>query len=157
MMTVEELIRNSQCFGIAFDGGVPECKTCDVKEKCKAKCTAISQNTTSFSAAMRPMPTLVAEVSEITTKSEPREKPVEVATPKAAPSKPKAKPKKTVKEAATAKNYSPDMPEFKTFSLEQLEQMAAERGANLDDFKKFTAPNIKRMRLTMFLKKTYEI
>lgn len=138
-MTVEEMIRNSQCFGVAYDEHVPECKTCDVKMKCDAKCRAAWNVSNS-----KPAPTIVAEVAEITTKAE--------------PAKSQSKAKKPVKSPTpTTKNYSPDMPEFKGITIEELEKMAVERGINLDDFTKFTAPNIRRMRITMALKATYEI
>ena len=153
-MTVEEMIKNSQCFGIAYDAHVPECRTCDVKTKCDAKCRSNWDSIVS-----RPAPTIVAEVSEITTKPDFKviqsNKPAPAPTPKV--EKKVKQPEKTVKAAVTAKNYSKDMPEFKGLTIEQLENMAVKRGANLADFEKFKAVNIRRMRLTMFLKKSYEV
>ena len=49
------------------------------------------------------------------------------------------------------------MPEFKGLSMAQMEQMVIERGGDLADFDKYKAENIRRMRLTMFLKSTYEV
>ena len=156
-MSVEEMIKNSQCFGVAFDSKVPECKTCDVKTKCEAKCRSASKP-----LASKPLPTLVAEVEEITTKvtSQPKVANTEKENKPSAQKQEKTvqqPTKKTVKETVTSKSYSSDMPEFKTLSMEQLEEIAVQRGANLADFEKFTAPNIRRMRLTMFLKKTFEV
>ena len=49
------------------------------------------------------------------------------------------------------------MPDFKNFSVEELEKMAIERGCDLTGFEKYVVPNIRRMRLTMTIKKTYEL
>ena len=135
-MTIEEMIKQSECFGVAFDAHTPECRTCDVKLKCDAKCR--------MHAAIKPTPTIVADVEDITSaKTENKVKPQE-------------KTKKEVKEIVS-KSYSSDMPEWKKFTLEQLETIAVERGLNLADFDKFKVNNIRRMRLTMALKKTYEV
>ena len=141
-MTVEEMIRNSQCFGVAFDKHVPECRACDVKLKCEAKCHMVSSID-----SMRPTPTLTANVSEI----------VDGLAKGEVKAKAKASPKKTVKDTVVTKNYDAKMPEFKSLTVEELEKMAVERGADLADFEKFKAANIRRMRLTMYLKKTYEV
>ena len=49
------------------------------------------------------------------------------------------------------------MPDFKAMSVDELCSLIDERGGNSKEFDKYTAENIKRMRLTMALKKTYEV
>ena len=61
-----------------------------------------------------------------------------------------AKAKKDVK-------YADDMPDFKAMSVDELCALIDERGGDSKEFDKYTAENIKRMRLTMALKKTYEV
>lgn len=162
MMTVEEAIKSSQCFGIAFDPTVKECSQCDVHLRCEQKCR--------MGRAMiptRPMPTLLADemdfndmVSDPKPAAKPAPKPSTKPSQASTPSKPTAPPpapKKTVKDALKAKTYSADMPEFKGLTLQQMEDMVVERGGDLAEFEKYKVENIRRMRLTMFLKKTYEI
>ena len=36
--SIEDLIKSSICFGVAYDPSVKECKICEVKLKCKSKC-----------------------------------------------------------------------------------------------------------------------
>ena len=167
-MSVEEMIRNSQCFGIAYDDRVPECRACDVKTKCDAKCRSTFNMIVS-----RPAPTVMAEIAEITAndddipkkakpakpepKPEPKAKPAEKPKPEPKPEKPEPEVKKPAKITPKAKSYSNEMPAFRGLSMEELEKMAVDRGAVLADFDKYIAPNIRRMRLTMFIKKTYEI
>lgn len=55
------------------------------------------------------------------------------------------------------KKYASDMPDFRVTPLEELERLTLERYGSLDEFEKYTDPKIKRMRLTMVLKKTYEV
>ena len=153
-MTTEDMIKASQCFGIAFDPTVAECKQCDVHLRCEQKCRLGRAV-----VPTRPMPTMMAEPMEIL-------EPDKVSKPQSSSAKTakataksavKTLPKKTVKEAVKSKTYSPDMPEFKGLSMAQMEQMVIERGGDLADFDKYKAENIRRMRLTMFLKSTYEV
>ena len=37
MASIEEMIKKSTCFGVAYDGSVRECKICEVKLKCENK------------------------------------------------------------------------------------------------------------------------
>lgn len=153
-MSTEEMIRNSQCFGIAYDATVPECKQCDVHMRCEQKCRL-----SRFVNPTRPMPTELADPIEVL---EPDTPPVVAKPPKTTKSKTttastQSPPKKTVKDAVKSKNYDPSMPEFKGLTLKQMEDMVVERGGDLSEFDKYTVDNIRRMRLTMFLKKTYEI
>ena len=152
-MTTEEMIRASQCFGVAFDPTVIECKQCDVHLRCEHKCR-MNQIAAS---SKRPMPTSLAEPEEILELDAPKAKPVADTNKSAQTSSAPAIRKKTVKDAVKSKSYSPDMPEFKGLTLTQLEQMVVERGGNLVDFEKYTSDNIRRMRMTMFLKSTYEL
>lgn len=154
-MTTEEMINASQCFGVAFDPTVRECKQCDVHLRCEQKCRMGRAM-----MPMRPMSTMLAgpmDVLEPATTSQ-QSKPTSASKPKtSAPVQPSTPIKKTVKDAVKSKNYDPLMPEFKGLTLQQLEKMVVERGGNLVDFEKYKAENIRRMRLTMYLKKTYEI
>ena len=132
-MTIEEMIKNSECFGIAFDSLTPECRTCDVKHRCEAKYR--------INNTIKPV-TLVASVEDI--------------VPSTKSTKSKDESKKSVK-SLVEKTYREDMPEFRKLNLEQIEKLAVARGLDLTEFEKFKAVSIKRMRLTMALKKTYEI
>lgn len=151
-MTTEEMINASQCFGVAFDPTVSECKQCDVHLRCEQKCR--------MGRAMiptRPMSTMLAGPMDVLEPDNPQPKSAPAPKPKTTLPHQSSTPKKTVKDAVKSKNYSPDMPEFKGLTLQQMEKMVVERGGNLADFDKYKAENIRRMRLTMFLKKTYEV
>ena len=49
------------------------------------------------------------------------------------------------------------MPDFKPMSIEDIVKLATERGVNVAEYDKYTATNIKRMRLIMAIKATYEV
>lgn len=154
-MTTEEMINASQCFGVAFDPTVSECKQCDVHLRCEQKCR-MGRTT----MPTRPMSTMLAGPMDVlepaTTSQQPKSTPT--SKPKTSTSAQPSTPiKKTVKDAVKSKNYDPAMPEFKGLTLQQMEKMVVERGGDLADFEKYKAENIRRMRLTMYLKKTYEI
>lgn len=133
MATIEEMIKNSSCFGVAFDGSVRECKICEVKLKCESKCR--------LGAVSKPEPVDVATADEVTTKEK------KATAKKSVPVKDAAKPKA---------QYSDDMPDFKSMSADDIEALAAERGIDMSQFDKYKAANIRRMRVIMALKKTYE-
>lgn len=141
MATIEELLKNSSCFGVAFDGSVKECKICEVKTRCEAKCRM---------GLGKPESIAVATPEEVTEEAEAG---VEVKKEIK-----KNATKKSVKEAAAKPKvkYADEMPEFKSMSIEELEKLAEERGIDISQFEKYNSPNIKRMRMTMQLKKTYE-
>lgn len=160
MPSVEEMIRSSSCFGLAYDGNIKECQTCDVRLKCEAKCYA--------SRAVKPAPVEIATPQEVTNQN------VVVATKPAAtvlvvPSE--KKPKATSKTAAVKSppkkknsqetekpkvNYAPDMPSFKDMDVTQLNELAKQRGIDTEPIcEKYKVPNILRMRLTMAIKETY--
>lgn len=136
MNSMEKLIQASACFGVAFDSTVAECKSCDAKLRCEACCREGKFD------YPKPSPTILADAKEIVS-----DKPVKV---------PRKKP--TVKEATSVKQYSPDMPDFKGYSNDELLDMIIKRGAGTEqDFEKYQVSNIRRMRLIMALKKSYEI
>ena len=137
MATIEEMIKNSSCFGLAYDGTVRECKICEVKLKCESKCRL---------GVTKPEQVDVADTSEITEK--------DTKKTASAAKKPAVKAKEAAKKPAV--QYADDMPDFKSLSMEELESLAGERGIDLAEFQKYSAANIKRMRMTMALKKTYE-
>ena len=148
-LNIEDLIQNSICFGVAFDANVKECKICEVKARCKAA----SDGTFGRLGALpekpeKPEATLVAEKDEIT-----YEEPKKGKTQLKPLSERKTTSTKNTKPSVT---YSEDMPDLKAMAYEDLEALAKERGLNLEDFEKYSNNNIKRMRMTMAIKKTYE-
>lgn len=144
-LNIEDLIQNSVCFGVAFDGSVKECKICEVKARCKAASEGMSKAyVMSLEKAEKPGATLVAEKDEITYE-EPKTQ-----------LKPLKERKTTSVKAKAEVTYSGDMPDLKAMEYSDLESLAKERGIKLEDFEKYSNNNIKRMRLTMAIKKTYE-
>lgn len=136
MATIEEMIKNSSCFGVAFDGSVRECKICEVKLKCESKCR--------LGVDSKPASVNVATADEVTHSNNKKKK---TTNKKSVPVKEAAKPKA---------EYADDMPNFKSMSVDEIEQLAEERGIDMSQFEKYKAANIRRMRVTMALKKTYE-
>jgi hypothetical protein len=134
MATIEEMIKNSSCFGVAFDGSVRECKICEVKLKCESKCR--------LGGDSKPASVNVATADEVTHNDNKK-----ATNKKSVPVKEAAKPKA---------EYTDDMPDFKSMSADEIEQLAEERGIDMSQFEKYKAANIRRMRVTMALKKTYE-
>ena len=66
--------------------------------------------------------------------------------------------KKPVKEKKKSDiKYSDDMPDFKKMDMTEIEDLLVKRGGDLSDFEKYTNVNIRKMRLIMALKKTFEI
>ena len=125
-MDYNEAIKNSRCFGIAYDSSTKECKVCEVSKLCKAR----TEGT--------PAPTKADPAPDVT--------PAE---------KPKPAPKKQSK--ASDKKYAEDMPDFKALQVDELIKLAADRGIDTSAFEKFTDVKIKRMRMIMALKVTYEV
>ena len=145
MASIEEMIKKSTCFGVAYDGSVRECKICEVKLKCENKCRLgvgeVPQKPESVALADKDEVSMTDEAME---KSRAKEKDV--------------KAKKSVKEKKqSTAEYDESMPDFKPMSVEELESLLTERGGNVADFEKYSNPSIKKMRLTMALKKTYEV
>lgn len=148
MVTVEELINSSLCFGQAYDPSVKECKVCEVRLKCKAKCEGCTGSGEIKSETLidkKPETVDVAEKSEVTFNEEELGK------------KPEKKAKKPVKpNNKKVVEYAEDMPDLKAMELEALVDLAKERGVDLAEFDKYSNKSIKRMRITMAIKKTYE-
>ena len=136
-MDYTEAIKASRCFGVAYDSSVKECKMCEVCKLCKQKSEGIIP-------AKEDLPEKTkAEDTEVksTKRPEPKEQ---------------SRPAKKQKQSAS-KKYSNDMPDFKPMSLEDIISLATERGINVSEYDKYTATNIKRMRLIMAIKSTYEV
>lgn len=147
MAAIDEMIKNSTCFGIAYDGSVKECKICEVRMKCKAKCEGAG----GIEVPKKPEQVNLADKDEVSTSDE-------AAAKSAAKEKDKTAKKPTKKATAKADvKYDDNMPDFKAMSMDELVALLTERGGNPADFDKYTSENIKRMRLTMALKKTYEV
>lgn len=164
MTTIEEMIKNSSCFGVAFDGKVRECKICEVRMKCESKCRmglspvvpspsdiidieAPEENKAeAVSSNSKPEAVELADKGEISMDESTLEK-VQKEKDK--------KPVKAKKPVAAVVEYDESMPEFKSMSMESLEALLVERGGNIEEFNKYTNPAIRKMRLIMALKKTY--
>ena len=133
-------IKDSKCFGIAWDGTVKECKICDVSNMCKQKTMANIKQINSSNNSNS-----VEDAKEIVNTEE--------------KSKVTEKPKKAKKEAnkTSDKEYQSDMPDFKPMTCEELIDLAKERGIDVAQFDKYTSVPIKKMRLTMALKQTYQV
>ena len=136
-MDYTEAIKASRCFGLAYDSSVKECKVCEVCKLCKQKSEGIIP-------AKEDLPENTKQV-DTEVKSEKRPEPKEQ-------SKPAKKSKQSV-----GKEYSGEMPDFKPMSLDDIVKLATERGVNVSEYDKYTATNIKRMRLIMAIKATYEV
>ena len=146
MANIEEMIKNSKCFGVAYDGSVKECKICEVKLKCENKCRCGIGET-----PKKPESVNLADKDEVSMSD------AAISKSKAKESDKKAK-KPAKKDTAKAEvKYADDMPDFKSMSIEELFQLLNDRGGDASEFDKYSAENIKRMRLTMAIKKTYEV
>lgn len=152
-------IKSSKCFGIAWDGECKECNMCEVSNLCKQRTLggakpSVSKpvTTTKEENAEEPVSTMKPATSRPEPKNAAEQEATEV---EEAPAKQetKSKPKKDKEEV----QYSDDMPEFKSMSVEELLTLAKERGLNPASFDKYTNTNIKKMRITMALKKTYVV
>lgn len=143
---IEEMIKSSKCFGIAFDGSVKECKICEVRLKCENKCRLGVGET-----PQKPASVNLADKDEVSTS--------DVAAAKSN-AKEKSNAKKPAKEKSTKNEvqYSDDMPaDFKSMSIEELSELLNSRGGDASEFDKYDKEAIKRMRMTMAIKKTYEV
>ena len=143
-------VKESKCFGFAWDGDVKECKICEVAGVCKQRTlNGVKQ------APSKPAPAKKADISA----DDDKVSTMKPSNPRPEPKKSTEKPEKTEKKATKAKtevSYDDSMPDFKPMSVEELLELAKERGLNPADFDKYTNTNIKKMRVTMALKKTYE-
>lgn len=151
-------VKDSRCFGVAYDGTVKECKICEVAKLCKQRTEDDERRAT----PSKPNP---AKKSDISTSDEsvstmkpsnPRPDPSSKDSSSSKPSTKASAKKESPKKDSSDKKYSDDMPDFKPMSIEDLVELAESRGLNPSDFDKFTNTSIKKMRITMALKKTYE-
>lgn len=150
-MDYNEAIKNSHCFGVAYDAAVKECKLCEVSKLCKAR----TEGTPAQDAGAKVNATVAAAPDTDTTPAQPRPQPKTAeAAPAPAPKAPKA-PKAS--KPASSKQYDPDMPDFKPMEMDDLVKLASDRGVDVKQFDKFTETKIKRMRIIMALKATYEV
>ncbi len=150
MATVEEMIKNSTCFGVAYDGAVKECKICEVRTRCKAKCECGTGSSELPKKPTKPEQAPLADKDEVSTS----DGAVAKSTAKENSSTAK-KPDKKKKQSEV--QYSDDMPNFKKMSQEEIEQLLKDKGEDLAAFDKYSNPNIRKMRLTMAIKKHYEV
>lgn len=146
MVNVEEMIKKSTCFGIAYDSSVHECRICEVKLRCESKCRCGVGE-----VPQKPESVVLADKDEVSMTEEAMEK------SRAKERDAKAKKPLRERKQSTAAEYDESMPDFKPMSVEDLENLLTERGGNVADFQKYTNLSIKKMRLTMALKKTYEV
>lgn len=135
--TLIEAIAKSTCFGLAYDISVPECKQCDVKGSCKTRMLGGLGGT--------PIPTTKAVAIEPKKESKPATK-----APTKKTTTPTTKKDKPSKPAST--HVPTNLPDFKSMSMEELEDLAKKREV---EWKDYNSPNITRMRLIMALKKSY--
>lgn len=142
-MDYSEAIKNSRCFGVAFDDTVKECKVCEVGRLCRQKTLGVN---VSDNPAPKPAESAKdANVSPATPRPQPKDTP-----------QPKEKAAKKAPKAAS-KEYDESMPNFSDIKeMDDLLKLAKERGLNIRDFDRFDKVNIKRMRVIMALKTTYE-
>jgi len=131
-----QVIQESTCFGIAYDGGVPECIKCDVKGPCK---------TASEGA---PIPAPVSNNFKPETKNEVKSETAKVEKPVEKPVK-----KSTNKQPESgATSESTCAIDFKAMTLDDMKAMAEKEEVA---WKEYGNDNITRMRLTMALKKHF--
>lgn len=150
--SAQEQIKNSRCFGIAYDEKVKECKVCEVAKMCQKQMeSGVVQVPSRPAPASKKNISMSDEAVESSTLKPATPRPV----PKSEPAKPE---KKTTKKAAEKEQaYADDMPVFKDMEMDDLIALAEERGLKMSDFDKYTKEGIKRMRITMALKKTYAV
>lgn len=133
MKSIEEQIAESKCFGIAFTTSVRECKKCEVRDRCK---DAMNNNIKNNLVHKPESPLEELEKNVVTELKN--------------SNKYTKKLNKKSNENQDKVNY----PNFKKMSLEELEKLAIERNAD-NSWQKYDNLGIRRMRLTMALKKTY--
>lgn len=148
-MDYNEAIKNSRCFGIAYDNSTKECKVCEVSKLCKAKTEGTPAPAKAEPAAADT--DTAAPDTEVVAAPRPQPKAASAAAPA---EKPKAAPKP---KKADDKKYAADMPDFKAMQVDELLKLAADRGIDTSAFDKYTEVKIKRMRIIMALKLTYEV
>lgn len=146
MATIEEMIRSSKCFGLAYDSKVKECKICEVYLKCKTKCEMGGCASKPVDVEVGVDADEISMTDEAAAKSAAKDTEVQVE---------KSKKKKSTNKVE--KQYDPDMPDLTTMDVPELKSLVEERGGHASDYDKYTNDQIKKMRMKMFIKKTYEI
>lgn len=146
----------SKCFGVAYSASAKECGQCDVAQQC-AKSSKVAAKPVSPNPAVKQEAreveldtTPVSPAGETTMKAE------GTTTFKPTTEKPPMKVSKTAakeKKVKEVKPVNPDMPLFKDMTLEQLMELATNRG--ISDLYEGSEEKIRRMRIVMALKKTY--
>ena len=150
--SVEQQIKESTCFGLAYDPKVKECKICEVALKCESKCRNGNIE------IKEPVNVVMTDIDDVTaTPEQPSKQPSKAASQKA--TKKSTNGDKKPKKEKPPKNYSPDMPDLSKMSDEELDALGSERGIDVEALhEKFSSSvNIYKMHLKMRLKKTYEI
>lgn len=137
---MKKVVSDSECFGIAWDANVPECSNCDAF----AQCEKLTKAQTRAVKPESPNPYTPSKVEKVKLETKP---PVKKET---APKK--DKPTTTVKKDKPAAVVNPAWPDFKSLSIEELENLAVEKGLDLEKFANYEQ-RIKRMQITMNLKK----
>lgn len=150
---IERMIEKSTCFGLAWDGNVRECKICEVNHRCASKCT--------MGRAVVPEEDLPAKptIEDIVKNDIPFEmveetEPTEAEEAEEAEETEQEEPKQ--EETSKVEEQNETMPDFRNMSLDDLEQLYAKRGLDLKDMEKYVNPSIRKMRMTMAIKKTYQ-
>ena len=182
MATIEDMIRNSVCFGVAYDPRVRECKICEVALKCEGKChrghhgdeldeittkedktstdTKPTSHTDKLKTESKPPQVVTATKDEVSTSTDAVAK-SEAAEKKAADNeKPATAVKNTEKKPKKEKpkkNYSPEMPVFKGMTMDEMLNLLRQRGGDADKILTYKTEAIQKMRVIMALKKTYEV
>lgn len=185
MATIEDMIRNSVCFGVAYDPRVRECKICEVALKCEGKCrrghhgdklddittedkttsdTKPASHTDRLKTESKPPQVVTATKDEVSTsmeavaKSEAAEKKaVDDDKPATAVKNTEKNTEKKPKKEKPKKNYSPEMPVFKDMTMDEMLNLLRQRGGDADKILTYKTEAIQKMRVIMALKKTYEV
>lgn len=134
MKSIDEQIAESKCFGVAFSESIRECKICEVRKKCKDTMENKIKNNT----LQKPESPLKKLEKSVATEL-----------------KNDNKYSKKLNNNSNNDQNKINCPNFKKMTLEELEKLAIERHAD-DSWKKYDNLGIRRMRLTMALKKTYK-
>lgn len=191
MASIEDMIKSSKCFGIAYNSRVRECKICEVAQRCQRACENPKGSDTKDDTAKTTTDTPDTTKADVTTTDEPVTETASEPTPEEKPKASKTRAKRAkagtkvskAKDSTTVdndsdskptadkggetepkkekpvKHYSPDMPEFKKMSVDQLFDLLEERTdkKRSEFIERYKSKSILRMRLIMAIKKTYEV
>lgn len=147
--SVEQQIKESTCFGLAYDPKVKECKICEVALKCESKCRNGNIE------IKEPTNVVMADIDDVTPAEK---KPTKTTVSKKAAKKPAKAVESKPKKEKPPVNYADDMPDLSKLSDDELDELAEERDIDVAAMhEKYSNSNIYKMRLKMALKKTYEV